>query len=129
MSQPAPIKNDYPAAWDMAIKAVQNVENIDKKLLDFLVAEMRKRDDLGLKRYGVRLQPFNGRDAQTDCFEEILDAFVYSIQSDYEDYVECMAEGKDAPEGKLSNLIGGVLLEMTKILMTGSKWIATSPPK
>ena len=66
MSQPAPKKNDYPAVWDLVLE------------------DIRRRDKLGQKRYGVRLQPFNGRDVLVDLYEELLDAVVYCRQAIYE---------------------------------------------
>ena len=57
--QPEPVPNDGPAVWDL------------------VVADMRTRDQLGASRYGTRLQPFNGRDALRDAYEEALDLAVY----------------------------------------------------
>lgn len=58
--QPAPIPNAHPAVWDL------------------VMADMRARDALGRERYGVRLQPHNGRDALRDHYEELLDAAAYA---------------------------------------------------
>ena len=38
---------------------------------------MKERDEVGLKRYGTRLQPFNGRDMLLDAYAEALDLVVY----------------------------------------------------
>lgn len=35
------------------------------------------RDNFGLEKYGVRLQPFNDRDFLKDSLEEVLDLMVY----------------------------------------------------
>ena len=59
MIQPDPKPNNNPAVWDLVL------------------ADMKRRDMLGLKRYGVRLQPENGRDMLWDLYEELLDAIVY----------------------------------------------------
>ena len=45
---------------------------------------MIERDQLGRERYGVPLQPHNGRDALVDSYQEILDAAVYLRQAIYE---------------------------------------------
>ena len=45
-----------------------------------LIAEMRKRDQIGRERYGTPLQPHNGRKALRDAFEELLDAAGYFAQ-------------------------------------------------
>lgn len=66
--QPPPQKNERPAVWDMVIE------------------RMRSRDETGLRRYGMRLQPFNGRDALTDAKDEALDLAVYLEQLDMERY-------------------------------------------
>ncbi len=51
--------NDLPAVWDL------------------VVADMQGRDAVGRQRYGVPLQPHNGRDMLRDAFEEALDLCVY----------------------------------------------------
>ena len=60
--QPKPIKNTNKPVWESVIE------------------DMKARDELGLQRYGTRLQPFNGRDSMQDLFEELLDAVVYLKQ-------------------------------------------------
>lgn len=59
VEQPSPVQNNLPAVWDLVI------------------ADMHRRDALGEARYGVRLQPHNGRDTLRDAFEEALDLAVY----------------------------------------------------
>ncbi len=63
MTQPDPIKNDNEPVWNSVIQ------------------DMKNRDNLGFSRYGVRLQPNNGRDALQDAYEEMLDACVYLKQA------------------------------------------------
>ena len=57
--QPAPTPNDNPAAWNLVMR------------------DMLARDALGQQKYGVRLQPGNGRDTLRDAYEEALDLAVY----------------------------------------------------
>jgi hypothetical protein len=64
--QPAPVANDRPAVWPL------------------VVADMQARDAVGRERYGVPLQPHNGRDALRDLYEELLDAVAYARQAIYE---------------------------------------------
>ncbi len=64
--QVAPTPNDKPAVWDLVVK------------------DMKDRDAGGLEKYGTRLQPFNGRDALIDAYQEILDAAVYLRQLIFE---------------------------------------------
>ena len=66
MNQPDPIENDLPAVWGLVIE------------------DMQARDALGRERYGTPLQPFNGRDALMDAYEESLDLCVYLRQVIYE---------------------------------------------
>lgn len=47
---------------------------------DLVVEDLMRRKALGLERYRVPLQAFNGRDAALDLREELLDAVVYSRQ-------------------------------------------------
>jgi hypothetical protein len=63
MTQPAPKPNDRPPVWPLVI------------------ADMQARDKLGRERYNVPLQPFNGRDALRDAYEEALDLCVYLRQA------------------------------------------------
>lgn len=64
--QPKPKKNKLPAVWDLV-----KIDMID-------------RDKEGFKRYKTRLQPFNGRDALIDLYQELLDAAVYARQLIFE---------------------------------------------
>jgi hypothetical protein len=60
--QPNPIKNDREEIWKLVIK------------------DMEKRNSVGIERYGVPLQAFNGRDSLQDAYEEALDLAVYLRQ-------------------------------------------------
>jgi hypothetical protein len=64
--QPDPIPNDKPASWLMVIK------------------DMEKRNAFGVAKYNTPLQPFNGRDALQDAYEEALDLCVYLRTAIYE---------------------------------------------
>ena len=99
--QPISTKNDLPATWEKVIfdlteyngsKAIyrdeeyvyndlveltHSIANLNSISLNVLVEECYKRDELGLQRYGTRLQPFNGRDSLKDALQEILDLLVY----------------------------------------------------
>lgn len=46
-----------------------------------VILDIRNRRELGRKRYGTALQPFNGRDALRDLYEELLDATMYTRQT------------------------------------------------
>jgi len=65
--EPEPIKNSHPAVWDLVIQ------------------DMQERDRAGQERYNTRLQPFNGRKALVDAYQEALDLAVYLRQLIYEE--------------------------------------------
>lgn len=64
--EPDPVKNDFPAVWDLVL------------------ADIKERDSVGEKKYGTRLQPFNGRISLKDAYQEALDLVVYLRQAIYE---------------------------------------------
>jgi hypothetical protein len=51
---------------------------------DLVIADMRARDRQGFDQYGLRLSPFNGRDALWDAYEEALDLAAYLRQAIFE---------------------------------------------
>lgn len=61
-SQPLPTSNDSPDIQSMVI------------------ADIVERRRLGISRYGVALQPHNGRNALLDLYEELIDAAMYCKQ-------------------------------------------------
>ena len=63
VEQPSPVANDHPAVWPLVIM------------------DMAARDQVGRARYGVPLQPHNGRDALRDAYEESLDLCAYLRQA------------------------------------------------
>lgn len=60
--QPLPTKNESPFIQDLVVKDI----------------ELRK--EIGIQRYGTALQPFNGRDALQDAYEEAIDLAMYLKQ-------------------------------------------------
>ena len=67
--EPPPTPNDRPAVWGLVMR------------------DMEDRDNFGRERYGVPLQPHNGRDALKDLYQELLDACVYTRQLLFESVV------------------------------------------
>jgi hypothetical protein len=49
-----------------------------------VMEDMYDRDATGKQKYGTHLQPFNGRDALIDAYQEALDLVVYLRQAIYE---------------------------------------------
>ena len=64
--QPGPVHNTLPAVWDLVLN------------------DMTDRGIMGVKKYGTALQPFNGRDALVDAYQEALDLVVYLRQAIFE---------------------------------------------
>lgn len=64
--QPDPIPNEQPAVWELVIQ------------------DMLERNQIGIKKYGTPLQPWNGRNALVDAYQEALDLCVYLRQAIYE---------------------------------------------
>lgn len=64
--QPPPRPNLLPSVWSLVI------------------GDMAARDKTGVAKYGVPLQPHNGRDALVDAYQEALDLCVYLRQAIYE---------------------------------------------
>ena len=53
---------------------------------DLVVQDMKDRNQTGVKKYGVALKPFNGRDPLIDAYQESLDLVVYLRQALFEKY-------------------------------------------
>lgn len=66
VDQPPPVSNELPPVWDL------------------VMIDMKERDTVGRERYGTPLQPFNGRDALVDAYQEALDLVVYLRQAIWE---------------------------------------------
>ena len=64
--EPAPKKNNLPHIYDL------------------VVTDLNARKEMGVKKYGTPLQPFNGRKALKDAYEEVLDLALYLRQALYE---------------------------------------------
>ena len=77
--QPDPVKNNQPAVWQVVILDVTRTFP-DGPVKTALLKDMNDRDEWGRSKYGVPLQPFNGRDALVDLYQEFLDATVYTKQ-------------------------------------------------
>jgi hypothetical protein len=55
--------------------------NSERPVWDLVLADMRARDKSGKAKYGVPLQPFNGRNPLVDAYQEALDLVVYLRQA------------------------------------------------
>ncbi len=81
--QPPPNPNSKPAIWPLVIKDIERVGcgGISTRVRPLLIADMGARHELGIERYGTPLQPFNGRDALIDAYQEALDLCAYMKQA------------------------------------------------
>lgn len=87
MGQPEPVKNKRPAVWDIVVHEMGQLSLANPQQRDIItkvIADIEARDKNGIAKYGTRLQPFNGRDALWDAYEEALDKAVYTRQALYE---------------------------------------------
>lgn len=90
--QPMPTKTDEPFTHDLVAKDVE------------------ARKQLGIKKYGVALQPNNGRDSLQDAYEECLDLVVYLRNQ----IAKNASEGSDAAElavmrGRYNAALSGIV--------------------
>ena len=53
----------------------------ETKILDLVVADLARRSEVGLRKYGTYLFSHNGRDALVDAYEEALDLAMYIRQA------------------------------------------------
>lgn len=75
--QPAP----KPSTGDVWLLVIEDAaEAINHASRDMVIADMEERRRLGIARYGVPVQPGNGRNALVDAYQEALDLVVYLKQ-------------------------------------------------
>ncbi len=56
------------------------VVNDEPDIQSRVIADIEARREVGISRYGTALQPFNGRDALRDAYEEAIDLAMYLKQ-------------------------------------------------
>ena len=59
-------------------------KNSNPEVMELFLKDLKARYEEGVRRYGVPLQPFNGRDALQDAYEEAIDLCLYLRQAIYE---------------------------------------------
>lgn len=82
--EPAPQKNEHPELWPLVIEESKEMWPEGDTCADALRQDMLDRHSFGRKKYGVGLQPFNGRNCLVDALQEALDLVVYLRQLVYE---------------------------------------------
>lgn len=82
--EPKPVANLYEPIWESVIEAYlkrgKNFPHYKEVVKDF-----KERDEFGREKHKCPLQPYNGRNAETDLRQEIQDGIAYSYQA----WVEC----------------------------------------
>ncbi len=71
------------------IDSVPSADEFELDTASLTILDLLWRCRRGVARYGRRLYPWNGRDGQTDLYEELLDAALYARQVQQ----ECGAPG------------------------------------
>ena len=56
------------------------IPNTHNDIQSQVISDIKERRRLGVVRYGTPLQPFNGRDALRDAYEEAMDLAMYLKQ-------------------------------------------------
>lgn len=80
--EPPPTPNAHPPVWDALIAEIECHHETPAAIA--MLDDMRARDAVGRERYGTPLQPWNGRDALVDAYQEALDLAVYVKQAQLE---------------------------------------------
>lgn len=96
--QPLPTVNDRPDIQSLVIKDLEFRHTLDRcgGLATLVARDISDRRHVGIQRYGTALQPFNGRNAKRDAYEELLDFVTYAKQ--------CVVECADFGEGRRAQL-------------------------
>jgi hypothetical protein len=69
--QPRPTRNNERPTWDLVVSDLRQMHETR------VIPSVEERDRQGFLKYGVRLQPHNGRNSVLDAFEESMDLVVY----------------------------------------------------
>lgn len=88
-TQPPPQKNEGRPIWLKVIADVEEAAGENHPV----IASMRARHEMGIRKYGTPLQAHNGRNPFQDLFEEVLDALAYATQVLEEDRLKNSEQG------------------------------------
>jgi hypothetical protein len=86
-TQSDPVHNSNAPIIESLLDDLTNEGNLEREVEpmvsygDQVTTDLRKRAEIGKERYGTYLQPFNGRDALLDSYEEALDLATYLMQA------------------------------------------------
>lgn len=68
-----------------------------QNVADYVLRDIAERVEVGEKKYGTKLQTFNGRDALWDAYQEALDLVMYLRQAILERDVQATNESTESP--------------------------------
>lgn len=85
--EPLPQPSEGPVVFDLVEIDFQGMRALgySSPHLDRLMAMIREREQLGVRKYGMPLRAFNGRNPIQDSLEELCDAIAYLRQTIHED--------------------------------------------
>lgn len=95
--QPLPVTAENSV--DVAVQVAEAMKQLGHMEI---AADVEDRIRIGERKYGKRLQSFNGRDAMKDTYDEVLDALNYAKQ--------VQIEGLD--DGELFDRIAAVTISV-----------------
>lgn len=73
-----------PKVKTINTKEPPSVINDNPFIVDLVIEDMRSRSEFGERKYGVKLQSFNGRNSIVDAVQEVYDLAVYIKQAQEE---------------------------------------------
>lgn len=113
--EPDPVKNEQPPVWPWVIEQFKILINghngYDDKVAMYVTNDMAERHLTGIEKYGVPLQPHNGRNALVDAYQEALDLCAYLGQDALENGYD-MASGFLVDAMKLAQKIRNEIEEL-----------------
>lgn len=81
----SPVSDCAYTPFDANDKQQDPIANFETPVYEMVMQDIIDRAAAGKLKYGVELQPFNGRDALLDAYQEVLDLAQYLRQRIYEE--------------------------------------------
>jgi hypothetical protein len=80
-TEPLPVKNGRPYIQDLVVADLNEPQMLEAPGSARVKADISKRKEFGIKKYGTGLQAFNGRRPLVDAYQEVLDGVMYLRQA------------------------------------------------
>lgn len=110
--QQMPTPNGHPSIQSLMRADVRHRTAWTSEMRAALTADLDARERIGVERYGTALQPFNGRDALRDLYEELIDGALYARQAMVE---EEDANGNSLRRSMLNLVYQSVLTNLARV--------------